>query len=84
MAIQRWKKDCSMYIETHEFRWESEALSMLLDIFAARSPYTLRKRALAIMRICDYLDEHALDRFPISERNMYAFLCSERGRRHHD
>ena len=78
MAIQRWKKDCSMYIETHEFRWESEALSMLLDIFAARSPYTLRKRALAIMRICDYLEEHALDRFPISERNMYAFLCSER------
>ena len=78
LVIQRWKKECSMYIETHEFRWESEALSMLLDIFAARSPYTLRKRALAVMRICDYLEENVLDRFPISERNMYAFLCSER------
>ena len=78
LVIQRWKKECSMYIETHEFRWESEALAMLLDIFAARSPYTLRKRALAVMRICDYLDENVLDSFPISERNMYAFLCSER------
>ena len=78
MVIQRWKTDCSMYIETDEFRWESEALSMLLDIFAARSPYTLRKRALAIMRICDYLEESVLNKFPITERDMYAFLCAER------
>ena len=78
ILIQRWRKDCSMYIETHEFRWESEALTMLLDIFAARSPYTLRKRALAVMRICDHLEESGLNQFPISERDMYAFLCLER------
>ena len=56
LLIQRWKVDCAMYIETHEFRMETDALMMLLDIFAGRSPYTLRKRALALMRICDYLE----------------------------
>ena len=78
MLIQRWKRECAMYIETHEFRWELEALSMLLDIFAARSPYALRKRALAVMRICDYLEMDGYSRFPIVERDMYAFLCAER------
>ncbi len=78
MLIQRWKNECAMYIETHKFRWESEALTMLLDIFAARSPYTLRKRALALMHVCDYLDSAGCSRFLITERDMYAFLCKER------
>ena len=47
MLIQRWRNECAIYIETHVFRWEPDALTLLLDIFAARSPYTLRKRALA-------------------------------------
>ena len=46
---------------------------MLLDIFASRSPYTLRKRALARMRVCDYLELHCCPAFPIWERDMYAY-----------
>ena len=67
LLIQRWKADCAMYIETHEFRMETDALMMLLDIFAGRSPYTLRKRALALMRICDYLETNYRPSFPIPE-----------------
>ena len=78
MLIGRWKDTCAMYIELHIFRWESDALTMLLDIFAARSPYTLRKRALALMHMCDYLEENWQPAFPIDERLMYAFLCAER------
>ena len=78
LLIERWSPECAMYIETHQFRWESDALTMLLDIFAGRSPYTLRKRALALMRICDFLDHNYRAPFPIQEATMYYFLCSER------
>ena len=78
LLIQRWKVDCAMYIETHEFRMETDALTMLLDIFAGRSPYTLRKRALAVMRICDFLETNYRPSFPIPESTMYLFLCCER------
>ena len=78
MLIGRWKDTCAVYIELHIFRWESDALTVLLDIFAARSPYTLRKRALALMHMCDYLEENWQPAFPIDERLMYAFLCAER------
>ena len=78
MLIGRWKRESAMYIELHEFRWEGDALTMLLDIFASRSPYTLRKRALALMHVCDYLELHWCPAFPIRERDMYAFLCHER------
>ena len=88
MLIGRWKRESAMYIELHEFRWEGDALTMLLDIFASRSPYTLRKRALALMHVCDYLELHWCPAFPIRERDMYAFLCHEResgqGRHHRD
>ena len=78
LLIGRWKRESAMYIELHEFRWEGDAITMLLDIFAARSPYTLRKRALALMHICDYLELHWCPAFPILEKDMYAFLCYER------
>ena len=78
LLIQRWKVDCAMYIETHEFRMEADALMMLLDIFAGKSPYTLRKRALALMRICDYLETNYRPNFPIPESSMYFFLRCER------
>ena len=72
-----------MYIELHEFRWEGDAITMLLDIFAARSPYTLRKRALALMHICDYLELHfgaLLFRF-LKGTCMHSFVTREiRGR----
>ena len=78
LLIGRWKRESAMHIELHEFRWEGDAITMLLDIFAARSPYTWRKRALALMHICDYLELHWCPAFPILEKDMYAFLCYER------
>ena len=60
------------------FRWKSDAIMMLLDIFAGRSPYTLRKRALALMHICDFLEANYNPRFPITEGTMYYFLRCEK------
>ena len=70
LLIGRWQHACALYIELHVFRWEADALTMLLDIFASRSPYTLRKRALALMRICDFLDSNYKDSFPIKESDL--------------
>ena len=78
MLISRWKDDCKIYQALTEALDESAALRMLLDIFAGRSPYTLRKRALALMRLCDYLEGYIMDAFPVSEKDFYAFLCHER------
>ena len=55
MLISRWNSECRIYQSLLEAEDEGAALRMLLDIFAGKSPYTLRKRALALMRLCDYL-----------------------------
>ena len=78
MLISRWRDDCKIYQSLTEALDESAALRMLLDIFAGKSPYTLRKRALALMRLCDYLESYIMDAFPVSEKDFYAFLCHER------
>ncbi len=36
------------------------------------------KRALALMRLCDYLESYIMDSFPVCEKDFYAFLCHER------
>ena len=78
MLISRWKDDCAIFQALTEAVDESAALRMLPDIFAGRSPYTLRKRALVLMRLCDYLESYIMDAFPVSEKDLYAFLCHER------
>lgn len=49
---------------------------MLSDIFSGKSPSTLRKRALAIMKMCDHADLVDV-KFPWRESDMYAFICHE-------
>ena len=55
---------------------EDDALQMLADIFSGKSPSTLRKRALAIMKMCDHADLVDV-KFPWRESDMYAFICHE-------
>ena len=70
--------DCKIYQSLLEADDEGAALRMLLDIFAGKSPYTLRKRAPALMRLCDYLESYIMDSFPVCEKDFHAFLCHER------
>lgn len=49
---------------------------MLSDIFSGKSPSTLRKRALAILKMCDHADLVDV-KFPWRESDMYAFICHE-------
>ena len=51
MLISRWNIECKIYRSLLEAEDEGAAWRMLLDIFAGRSPYTLRKRAPALMRL---------------------------------
>ena len=73
LLISRWNTSCQIYESLLEAEDEAAALRMLLDIFAGKSPYTLRKRALALMRLCDYLESYIVDSFPVCERDRYAF-----------
>ena len=78
MLISRWDMSCKIYQSLLEAIDEGAALRMLLDIFAGKSPYMLRKRALALMRLCDYLESYLMELFPVCEKDFYAFSCHER------
>ena len=77
IAVCRWDDVCAFRIQLHELSMEDEALQMLSDIFSGKSPSTLRKRVLAVMKMCDHAELNAV-RFPWSESDMYAFICHER------
>ena len=77
IAVCRWDEVCAFRIQLHELAMEEEALQMLSDVFAGKSPSTLRKRVLAVMKMCDYAE--SIDaRFPWSEAVMYSFICHEK------
>ena len=77
IAVCRWDDVCAFRIQLHELAMEEEALQMLSDIFAGKSPSTLRKRALAVMKLCDHAE--LIDvKFPWSETIMYSFICNEK------
>ena len=56
---------------------DSEAFEIFSDIFKGRSHKTLRKRALAIGRICNFLDDEFKPPFPICEQDLYSFMKNE-------
>lgn len=76
ITVCRWDDVCAFRIQLHEITMEDDALQMLSDIFSGKSPSTLRKRALAIMKMCDHADLVDV-KFPWRESDMYAFICHE-------
>ena len=55
-----------------------DCCEMLSDIFRGRSFVTLKKRALAVSKICDFIEREIGCQFPCSESDYYMFLRSER------
>eukprot|EP00435_Cladocopium_sp_Y103_P035983 s1997_g9.t1 len=52
--------------------------SICLHMFSLAGPITIRKRGVAILKLCDHLEDHYLEPFPMMELTFYRFLCSER------
>ena len=77
IVVCRWDEACAFRIQLHDLQMEDGAFQMLADIFSGRSPHTLRKRALAVMKMCDYAEQLGVF-FPWSESDMYTFICGER------
>ena len=75
--IDRWGDDCNVKRLFQQADSPVAALEMLGDFFARKSPVTLKKRGLAIARLCDYLEAH-FGVFPCTENEFYSFLCAER------
>ena len=76
--ICRWDIRCKMLGEFSIMDGAVECCEMLSDIFRGRSFVTLKKRALAVLKICDYLEIEMKGQFPCTEREYYDFLRAER------
>ena len=69
--ICRWDIRCKMLGEFSVMDGAVECCEMLSDIFRGRSFVTLKKRALAVLKICNYLEIEMRGQFPCTEREYY-------------
>ena len=76
--ICRWDLRCKLLSDFSFLRAPVDCCEMLSDIFRGRSCVTLKKRALAISRICDFIERELGCQFPCLESDYYTFLRSER------
>ena len=74
----KWNESCSFMVKLSEMRDSSETFDMFAHVFSGRAPVTVRKRGMAILKLCDYLEEQELEQFPMREITLYRFLCSEK------
>eukprot|EP00435_Cladocopium_sp_Y103_P037042 s2725_g9.t1 len=77
-VTSRWDEDCSLMRKLNEMRDEREKFNMFAHVLSGRAPVTIRKRGTAILKICDHLEDHDLEPFPMREITLYRFLCSEK------
>ncbi len=78
--VTRWDHRVHLVKLIANARDDSEACEILSDIFKGRSHKTLRKRALAIGRICNFLDDEFKPPFPICEQDLYTFMKDDQKR----
>eukprot|EP00435_Cladocopium_sp_Y103_P026886 s4229_g6.t1 len=77
-VTSKWDEECFLVHKLNEMRNESEQFNMFAHVFSGRAPVTIRKRGTSILKICDHLEEHHPEPFPMRELTFYRFLCSER------
>ncbi|CAE7194784.1 unnamed protein product [Symbiodinium sp. CCMP2592] len=77
-TILRWDVDC----EVRQMLCEEESvqgqIGLLEDFFRGRAPSTLLKRARALAKVANWLQEKGAPAYPISEKLFYEFLRAER------
>ena len=77
-VISRWDGRNKLHQDTMSCETDFVAVEMLGDIFRGRSFVTLKKRAFAINRICDFLYVNFKPKFPCYESDLYEFYRHER------
>ena len=77
-VTSRWDSRCSFMRKLSEMQGEHEIYVMFAHVFSGRAPVTIRKRGLAILRVCDYLEKAELGQFPMAEITLYRFFCAEK------
>ena len=77
-VTSRWSDRCSLSSKLDEMRDASELYGMFAHVFSGRAPVTIRKRGAAVLKLCDYLEQNALENFPMQELTFYRFLCNEK------
>jgi hypothetical protein len=76
-VTSKWDGSCTFSNRLAEMRNEAEVFDMFAHVFSGRAPITVRKRGMAILKVCDYLEDHQLERFPMKELTLYRFMCSQ-------
>ena len=73
-VTSKWDDGCNLVCRLGEMRNEAEVFDMFAQVFSGRAPVTVRKRGMAILKLCDYLEENKLERFPMKELTCYRFM----------
>jgi len=76
-VTSKWDGSFTFSNRLAEMRNEAEVFDMFAHVFSGRAPITVRKRGMAILKVCDYLEDHQLERFPMRELTLYRFMCSQ-------
>ena len=76
-VASKWDDRCSFMARLAEMRSDEETFDMFAHVFSGRAPVTIRKRGMAILKLCDHLEGNQLEAFPMTEITFYRYLCSE-------
>jgi hypothetical protein len=76
-VTSKWDDRCSFMSRLAEMRSDEETFDMFAHVFSGRAPVTIRKRGMAILKLCDHLEGNQLEAFPMTEITFYRYLCSE-------
>ena len=76
-VTSKWDDRCSFMSKLAEVRSDEETFDMFAHVFSGRAPVTIRKRGMAILKLCDHLEGNQLEAFPMTEITFYRYLCSE-------
>ncbi|CAE7511598.1 unnamed protein product [Symbiodinium sp. CCMP2592] len=77
-TILRWDVDCEVRQMLCEEDSVQGQIGLLEDFFRGRAPSTLLKRARALAKVANWLQEKGAPAYPISEKLFYEFLRAER------
>ena len=76
-VTSKWDDRCSFMSRLAEMRSDEETFDMFAHVFSGCAPVTIRKRGMAILKLCDHLEGNQLEAFPMTEITFYRYLCSE-------
>ena len=77
-VTSRWAAECSLRRQLDQLKDSDECFNMFAHVFSGRAPVTIRKRGMAIVKLCDHLEDRGAELFPMQELTFYRFLCAER------